>query len=242
MKHIALVLLAATIFWSCGAPEKEQSEPAGEHSEQPEAEAHENEHHHGHDANAHMHQTDFDELVAHFDDPARAEWQKPEAVIEMLGALDGKTVADIGAGSGYFVFPMAEQAEKVIALDIDKRFVELLNARAAEKSLTNVEARLVNEDAPGLAEAEVNAAIIVNTYHHIHNRETYFAEVRKGLTPGGLLLVVDYKKEETPHGPPQKMRLPAEAVAQELEAAGYTIQQIDADVLPYQYMVLAEAP
>src|SRR5256885_9385708 len=73
-------------------------------------------------ANQFMHQADFDKLVARFEDPSRAQWQKPDEIIAGLDPLDGKTVADIGAGTGYFAFPIAKKAAKVIAIDIDKRF------------------------------------------------------------------------------------------------------------------------
>src|SRR5579864_911511 len=77
-------------------------------------------------ANQYMHQEDFGKLVARFEDPVRAQWQKPEKVIASLGTLDGKTVADIGAGTGYFAFPIAKEAAKVIAIDIDQRFLDYI--------------------------------------------------------------------------------------------------------------------
>ena len=83
-------------------------------------------------ANQFMHQADFDQLAARFEDPARAEWQKPEKTIASLGPLDGKTVADIGAGTGYFSFPISKQAAKVIAIDIDKRFLDYIDAEKTD--------------------------------------------------------------------------------------------------------------
>src|SRR5262250_2336948 len=67
-------------------------------------------------ANKHMHEMRFEDLVARFEDPARKEWQKPDEVIAGLGPLSGKTVADIGAGTGYFSFPTAARGAKVIAI------------------------------------------------------------------------------------------------------------------------------
>ncbi len=80
-------------------------------------------------ANKFMHHADFQQLVAHFEDPARAQWQKPDEVIASLGSLEGKTVADIGAGSGYFTFPLAKKAAKVIAIDIDQRFLDYIEQK-----------------------------------------------------------------------------------------------------------------
>jgi len=83
-------------------------------------------------ANRFIHQADFDTLVAHFEDPSRAEWQKPDAVIASLGPLDGKTVADIGTGTGYFAFPIAKKAAKVIAIDIDQRFLDYIRHKKTD--------------------------------------------------------------------------------------------------------------
>ena len=83
-------------------------------------------------ANQFMHQADFDQLAARFEDPARAEWQKPEKVIASLGPLEGKTVVDIGAGTGYFSFPISKQAAKVIAIDIDQRFLDYIAQKTTD--------------------------------------------------------------------------------------------------------------
>ena len=84
-------------------------------------------------ANQFMHQAEFDKLVARFEDPARAEWQKPEKIVASLEPLDRKTVADIGTGTGYFAFPIAKKAAKVIAIDIDKRFLDYIGTRNRRK-------------------------------------------------------------------------------------------------------------
>jgi len=57
----------------------------------------------------------------------RDVWQKPNTIIDLLGDLSEKTVADIGAGTGYFTFRLALKAEKVIAIDIEERFLEIIN-------------------------------------------------------------------------------------------------------------------
>jgi SAM-dependent methyltransferase len=79
--------------------------------------------------NRYMHQSDFDKLAARFEGPARAEWQKPEKAIASLGPLKGQNEwPTIGAGTGYFSFPIAKQARKVIAIDIDQRFLDYMRA------------------------------------------------------------------------------------------------------------------
>src|SRR5439155_1510764 len=119
-------------------------------------------------ANHFMHQADFDKPVTRFEDPSRAQWQKPDEIIAGLGPLDGKTVADIGAGTGYFAFPIAKKAAKVIAIDIDKRFLDYIDQKKqAQKIGANIETRLTAPDPPGLKTGEADMVLIVDTLHHI---------------------------------------------------------------------------
>ncbi len=189
-------------------------------------------------ANEHMHRTDFETLVNHFEDPERNEWQKPQLVMDKMGDLSAKTVADIGAGSGYFSFRLARKAEKVIAIDIDQRFLNYIKEKKA--SLPEglpLETRLAEEDDPHLAPNEADIVLLVNTYHHINNRPQYFAAVRKDLKPGGFLMVVDFKKQDSPMGPPLRMKLAVETVIDELKKAGFTDISVDQESLKYQYIV-----
>ncbi|RMF57468.1 MAG: class I SAM-dependent methyltransferase, partial [Calditrichaeota bacterium] len=114
-----------------------------EHAHQGESHQHSDATH----ANEHMHQVDFDTLVKHFEDPGREEWQKPDWVIEQLGDLQDKVVADIGAGTGYFSFRIAKKAQKVIAIDIDERFLNYIEEKNKTLQLP-VETRLVEPDDP----------------------------------------------------------------------------------------------
>jgi 2-polyprenyl-3-methyl-5-hydroxy-6-metoxy-1,4-benzoquinol methylase len=192
-------------------------------------------------ANKFMHQADFHALVAHFEDPARAQWQKPGEVIASLGSLEGKTVADIGAGSGYFSFPLAKKAAKVIAIDIDQRFLDYIEQKKrTQKVGTNVETRITAPDSPGLKPGEADVVLIVDTYHHIENRIDYFKKLKKDLAKDGVLVIVDYKKEKTPPGPPVELRVAQESVEAELKSAGFTIVNTDRDLLPYQYIIKAQ--
>jgi cyclopropane fatty-acyl-phospholipid synthase-like methyltransferase len=191
-------------------------------------------------ANKFMQQADFDKLVARFEDPSRAQWQKPEEIIASLGALDGKTVADIGAGTGYFAFPIANRAAKVIAIDIDKRFLDYINhEKQTQKIGANIEIRLTAPDSPGLKTSEADVVLIVDTYHHIENRVEYLKKLKSCLRKDGVLVIIEFKKEKTPPGPPVELRLAEEQVESELKSAGYTIVSADREMLPYQYIIMA---
>lgn len=191
-------------------------------------------------ANQPMHKADFESLVAHFEDPARAEWQKPEEVIASLGRLEGKTVADIGAGTGYFAFPIATKAAKVVAIDIDQRFLDYIKKKKQSQKIGgNIETRLTTPDRPSLRPGEADLVLIVDTYHHFEERLDYLRKLKQGLRPDGELVIVDFKKLKAPPGPPVALRLAQGQVEKELKAAGFTIVSADRDMLPYQYVIKA---
>ncbi|MEE4299003.1 MAG: class I SAM-dependent methyltransferase [Pseudomonadales bacterium] len=195
---------------------------------------------HGGAANEHMHARPFLELIASFEEPEREVWQRPDAVIAALGDLEGRTVAEIGSGSGYFAFRLAAAGARVLCLDVDERFLAYVAGRRDALGLqARMEPRLVPYDSAELAPGEADLVLIVNTWHHIEHRSDYFAEVREGLAPGGELVVIDFVKRDVPVGPPPRMKLSAERVVEELRAAGYERIEVDRELLPYQYLIRA---
>jgi predicted methyltransferase len=178
-----------------------------------------------------------------FDDPARDAWQRPKDVVEAMEIVPGMTVADIGAGTGYFE-PWLSRAlgatGSVLALDVEPDMVRYLNERAARERLTNVRPALVSMDDPKLPVAGVDRVLIVDTWHHIPDREGYAAKLRSGLKVGGMAFVVDFKLDAK-HGPPPQHRLAAEQVARELAAAGL-LARVAATSLPEQYVVVGARP
>ena len=76
----------------------------------------------------------------------------------------------------------------------------------------------------------------MDTYHHIGNRTQYFAKLQASLRPGGRLVIIDFKAN-SPNGPPPQHRIPAEKVAEELGAAGYTLSETH-PILPRQYFLV----
>jgi SAM-dependent methyltransferase len=184
----------------------------------------------------------FESLVADYESKERGIWQKPELVISMLGDLSDKTVADIGAGTGYFTFRMVPKAKKVIGIDIDKRFINFLDSvkvRLPEPYRKRFESRLAKPDDPLLKAGEADAVVIVNTYGYIENRIQYLKTLSKGMSPGAKLLIIDFKKNNLPVGPPDEFKVALGQVEKELIAAGFTVEKIDSEALDYQYIVLA---
>ena len=196
--------------------------------------------HHG-PANAHMQSIGFDQLVARFEAPGREQWQKPQAIIKSLGDLKGKTVVEIGSGTGYFSFRLAETGAHVIAADVDERFQDYVKLRKAALKLNDdvLVTRLIPYDSPLLGKEEADIVLLVDVYHHIENRENYFRQVRTGIKPEGKLVIVDFKPVDTPDGPPLSMRIPPGQMQAELKAAGFTSFKLDNTMLSQQYILIA---
>lgn len=173
----------------------------------------------------------------------RVIWQKPNMVIELLGDLSDKTIADIGAGTGFFSLRLTPKAKKVIAIDIDQRFVSYLDSikhlQLPEAMQGKLETRLATPTDPSLAPEEADIAIIVNTIVYMNNRIAYLKTLKKGIRPGGQLLIIDFKKKRTPVGPPQELKVPAFQIEEELYQAGYKEVLVNDTALDYQYIVLA---
>lgn len=190
-------------------------------------------------SNIFMNKRSFEELVESFESEERNESQKPEAVIDLLGNIKGQTIMDIGAGTGYFAFRMADRGANVIGADVDDRFLNYMNEKKTKLGTKNLTTRKVEYDDPLLKQNEVDQVIIVNTYHHIDNREKYFAKVEQGLKSGGRLMVVDFKKDKDGPGPPKRYRVSTENVTKELGAAGFDTFEINTELLENQYIVIA---
>lgn len=185
----------------------------------------------------------FESLVADFESKDRGIWQKPDMVISLFGDLSDKTVADIGAGTGYFTFRLVPKAKKVIGIDIDKRFIDFMDSmkvRLPEQYQSRFETRMAKAEDPMLKPGEADAVMIVNTYGYIENRIQYLKILHKGIAPGGRLLIIDFKKNNIPIGPPDMFKVALSQVEKELITAGFGVEKIDKEALDYQYIVIAQ--
>lgn len=221
-----------------GSAEHGHDHHADHHADHPQA----GDHHHGPAPLGHRFERAEDH-VTRLENPERDGWQKPAHVISLMQIRPGMTVADIGAGTGYFLAHLSRAVGpggKVLGLDIEPDMVRYMTERAARENLTNVEARKVTTDDPGLAPQSVDRVLIVNTWHHVPARPAYAARLAMALAPGGMIYIVDFHMD-TEHGPPRDHRLEAEAVVAELEAAGLEAEIVARESLDEQYVVTARA-
>lgn len=175
---------------------------------------------------------------AHLDEAGRDEWQRPEVVIAAAGLVCGHVVADIGAGTGYFeahLSPAVGGAGRVLALDVNLHLVEHMKRRFRDAGLNNVESRVMQHDDPELEAGSVDRILIVDLWHHLHNRIGYGRKLRAALRPEGRVLVID-RDADSSHPPPVAMRISVQTVISELEAAGLSARVLP-HTLPRQFMI-----
>jgi arsenite methyltransferase len=161
---------------------------------------------------------------------------KPEQILESFELQRGQSVADIGAGGGYFTLRFAEAVGKegqVYAIDTDPRFLEFITNNAEEKGLNNVKT-ILTEDKINLPEKSLDLIFTRNVYHHLQNRVEYFRNLAKLLKSGGRIAIIEYKG-----GGRFSFRgmfghyVPKEIILKEMDEAGYRLQK-DFDFLPEQ--------
>lgn len=235
---LTALLFAFLTFASCQDEVKKPNPLPAEET------VHQTDHKHDNHQNSNdlMNEQEFESLVEKFESQDREEWQKPNTVIGGIPDLSNKIVADIGAGTGYFTFRMAPSVEKVIAIDVDERFINYIDSKKALYKADiqqKIETRLADYDDPKLKKEEVDFVLMVNTYHHIENRITYFKNLKPSLRENGQLIIIDFKAGDLPIGPPADHKLSKDQIIEELTTAGYTDIRVDTKSLQYQDIIIA---
>ncbi len=174
-----------------------------------------------------------------FNRKASDQKSKPNQILETLALHPGQTIADIGAGGGYFSLRFADAVGSmghVYAVDTNQEFLKYIRKLAGEKGLSNLATILVTKDNPlSLPEESVDLVFIRNVSHNLSNRTKYFRELRKVLKPKGKVAIIEYRRD----GGILSLRklfghyLPKETILKEMTEAGYRLEE-DFDFLPEQ--------
>lgn len=182
------------------------------------------------------------EYLDRLDRPERDRDQKPSEVIEALGVKPGMSVADLGAGSGYFTRRFVEAVTdtgKVYAIDVEPEALKYV-----EESLVHMhrpyqaEFILARPDNPKIPFESVDLIFVCNTYHHLEDRPVYFRNSKSALRPGGRIAIVDFYHDDRSGelGFPKRHLVPRDRVVQEMTEAGYTLLR-EHGFLPKQYFL-----
>ena len=115
--------------------------------------------------------------------PDRDEWQKPDQIMDALAIADGSTVADIGAGAGWFTIRLARRVGPngiVYAQDVQRQMLEAIRRRVEREGLQNVETRLGTGSTPNLPAGTLDAVLVVDVYHEVDDRVTFLRNLADG--------------------------------------------------------------
>lgn len=200
-------------------------------------------HPHGHEAHgggSHGNPDDLDAYVARLIGPERDAWQRPDEVLAALGVAPGQTVADIGAGPGYFTLRLARAVGpegRVFAVEVVPELVGVLRERLDQAAVGNVVPLLARQDDPLLPPASCDRILVADAFHHFPDGVAYLRRLAGALRRGGVIANVDFHRRETPVGPPLAHRVAREDFLVAADRAGLAVVD-EPTFLAYQYLVL----
>jgi len=172
--------------------------------------------------------------------PERQSEEHPDEALDALKIPKGATVADVGAGVGYFTWRLAERVGPsglVYGEDIQQAMLDQLRKNMQARHLTNVREVLGGIDDPKLPKESLDLIILVDVYHEFSEPEKMLDRMRESLKPNGRLVLLEYRGEDpkVPIKPEHKMTL--KQVRAEVEPEGYRFDE-SIEVLPEQHIVV----
>ena len=157
-----------------------------------------------------------------FENAERDKNLQVDRVMDILRIADGRSVADIGAGSGWFTVRAAKRvgaAGQVFAVEINQDFVDHITRRAKDEGFKNIKPILGKADDPTLPAASVDAVLILKTYHEIAEPVTLMKKLKVAMKKGGLVGIIDRDGNGADHG------LDETTIIKELKLAGFELKE-----------------
>ena len=175
--------------------------------------------------------------------PSREVEEQPSKVIEALNLEPSNVVADIGAGSGYLSFRMAEQVPqgKVMAVDIQPEMLDIIDFLAAENPQLPVESVLGSETSTNLIPSSIDLALMVDTYHEFAYPQEMMQSIFQALKPQGRVVLVEYRKENPLIAIKAVHKMTQKQVKKEMKAIGLEWVTTE-EFLPKQHYLVFEKP
>jgi SAM-dependent methyltransferase len=187
------------------------------------------------------------------DPPDRDQWQPPDLIMDVLRISDGATVADLGAGGGWFTIKLARRVSGgvVYAEDIQPQMIAAIRRRAQRENLFNVKTVLGTPNDPMLPQG-IDAVLILDAYHEMacavgpscQDPVPLLKNVKRSLKPQGSLGIVDFNPGEGGPGPAPDERVAPDAVIRAAAAAGFRLDRSE-NLPPFQFqylLVFGKAP
>jgi SAM-dependent methyltransferase len=171
----------------------------------------------------------------------RNEEENAEMAIRYLPISKNAVVADLGAGTGYYSFRIAEKIPegKVYAIDIQPSFVEFLGERKKERNAQNLYPLLGNQTNIGLEKASVDLLLMVDVYHELEFPEEMLKAIYHVLKPDGKLVLIEFRGEDPTVPIKELHKMTVAQIRKELKPNGFSLSQ-KKDFLPIQHFLIFE--
>ena len=177
-----------------------------------------------------------------FETPGRDERLHINQVMDALAIAPGKTVADIGAGSGWFTVRAAQRVTNtgtVYAVDINPDAIDYIKQRTKKEQLHNVKTIVNRPDDPELPPDSIDSVLLLKTYHEVANPVALLRNLRSSLKPGARVGIVDRNGNGEDHG------VQKDVVIREAGQAGYRLLEehddlVKADKVDYFLVFVAK--
>lgn len=210
-------------------------EPDSRASAHPHGAGHAHGHSHGHDGHAHGHDHHHDDRkfnvakVARLDDPARKKLLPIRTIIRLVSPFAGMSFADIGAGTGFALFPVVEAIEgqgRFYGLDCQDAMNEILRERSIHHRFgESIIPVLTAETHIDLGPETQDVVLCMAVYHEFPSRDHHLAEILRVLKPGGRVVIIDWAPTDgdvdADFGPPNSHRVSVEDACRELAETGF---------------------
>ena len=174
----------------------------------------------------------------------REQEEEPERALELIGIKPGMVIADVGAGTGYFTVLLAQRVGldgKVYANDIQPRLLGILQDKIQKQKLTNIEVVQGRQDDTRLPEATIELALLVDVYHEFQYPQAMLASIRRSLKPSGLLVLLEYRKEDRALPILEEHKMSIKEARTEVEAEGFAFDRVIRG-LPRQHILIFRKP
>ncbi|OGR68164.1 MAG: hypothetical protein A2081_02400 [Elusimicrobia bacterium GWC2_61_19] len=177
----------------------------------------------------------FDPEERHkLDNADRRAVMPPEETLVKAGIKPGDVVLDIGCGMGYFAIPAAKMVGPkglVYALDISGVMLAELRSKTASTGIFNIHTLQTQHGKLAIPEVDYTLALLSNVLHEVDDKKVFLAAIGAALKPGTRLAVIEWKKAQTPAGPPVKERISEDEIQVLLKKAGFT-EPVTSDLTP----------
>ncbi len=179
--------------------------------------------------------------LAMLNDPQRLEYLDPDAIWKALNLTNPQVLVDIGAGTGFFAVLFAERVRggKVYACDISDVMIEWMYKNLSSKYNGRVIPLKMEESSVPLEDRIADLVYMINLHHELEEPSKMISEAYRLLKQGGKLMIIDWKKQETPQGPPLSIRVEEETILLHVKQGGFSHVQRH-KMLPYHSFVVGE--